>query len=134
MSPSETVAPLFQDPRLSALGLRHGLTLRALGNMKTPEARRQALEQAGLGGRAARLLKQVHGSEIREARLDDDQVAEADGWIVSDPRVVACIYAADCLPIFISDQHGRTAGVFHAGWRGLAAGMPKAAVQAFEKR
>lgn len=102
--------------------------------MKSPQARAKALERAGISGRTVRVLKQVHGAEIQEARFDDASVPEADGWLVVDPRVAAGVYAADCLPIFVWENRGRAAGVFHAGWRGLAAGMPKAAVRAFEQR
>ena len=37
---------------------------------------------------------------------------------------------ADCLPVLLSDRAGKTVGIAHAGWRGLAAGIIENVVQA----
>jgi YfiH family protein len=37
---------------------------------------------------------------------------------------------ADCLPVFLSDRAGKSVGIAHAGWRGLAAGIVENVVQA----
>lgn len=125
---------LHVEARLAALGVRHGVTTRALGNMKSADSRRKALAAAGLSGDAL-LLKQVHGTAILEtaslAGVEDAR--QADGWITAEPGVTVAVYVADCLPIFVWDRQGAAAGVFHAGWRGLAAGMPRAAARAFRR-
>jgi len=139
MSPSEVAAGwrleagFYRESRLEALGIPHGVTTRIFGNMKRPEVRAAALAKAGLAGRRARTLKQLHGTVVLEARSDDATIPEGDGWIVADPGSVACVYAADCLPIFLWEKHGSVVGAFHAGWRGLAAGMIDAAVKAFSR-
>src|SRR5271169_348943 len=125
MSPSDAVADrawrvkdgIFREARLASLGLPHGVTTRSLGDMKDPERRARALDLSGLAVRLARVLTQVHGATVLEARSEDASVPQGDGWIVKDPDVVACVYAADCLPIFIWEKMGAEAGVFHAGWR-----------------
>ena len=38
---------------------------------------------------------------------------------------------ADCLPVLLASRDGTRAGVAHAGWRGLAAGVLENAIAAF---
>jgi YfiH family protein len=40
------------------------------------------------------------------------------------------VMTADCLPILLCDQQGSVVGAAHAGWKGLAAGVIEATVQA----
>ena len=132
--------PLHVEPRLRALGLRHGVTTSGLGNMKDAASRRRALAAAGLSGDAL-ILKQVHGTGIIDTASvgpggcapqgSDKGSVEGDGWVCAQKGVTPAVYISDCLPIFIWDLERTAAGVFHAGWRGLAAGMPRAAVRAF---
>ena len=44
------------------------------------------------------------------------------------------VYVADCMPLYLWTDDGKYAGVFHAGWRGMAAGMPTKAVEALVER
>ncbi|OGS01019.1 MAG: hypothetical protein A2V88_11410 [Elusimicrobia bacterium RBG_16_66_12] len=118
------------NTRLSALGLRHGVTTRQLGNMKDESCRRAAAAILGLF--APLTLKQVHGAKILAAFAENDGL-EADGWILDVPGVSVGVYAADCVPLYLWSDDGKTAGVFHAGRRGAAAGMAKAAVAAFAR-
>lgn len=78
------------------------------------------------------LLKQVHGTKIVIVREGERPPAgvEADGWLTDARDVTLGVYTADCIPLFLAG--GGFAGVFHAGWRGVAAGMPRKAVEAFE--
>lgn len=117
------------DSRLDQLNVAHGVTTRALGNMKEPSNRSAALAKAGLKGQPL-VLQQIHGKLVHEARACDEPL-KGDGWISTKKGQVIGVYAADCLPIFIWDEDLKAVGVFHAGWRGLAAGMPKSAVEAF---
>ncbi len=122
---------LLRETRLSALGLRHGFTTRRFGNMKSPELREKA---AGLLGLTAPLtLKQVHATAILDAAVENAG-KEADGWLLSKPGLSIAVYVADCVPLFLWSDDGKAAGVFHAGWRGTARGMAKAAVSAFRER
>lgn len=118
---------LLREPRLAALGLKHGFTTRRSGNMKSPESRKAAA--ARLGMTEPLTLKQVHGTAIHLA-VPENAGKEGDGWILSKPGVTAAVYAADCVPLFLWSDDGKAAGVFHSGWRGTAKGMPKAAVAA----
>lgn len=122
---------LLAEARLSALGLKHGFTTRRAGNMKSPELR--AAVAGKLGMAAPLTLKQVHGVVIHDA-APENAGKEGDGWLVSKPGVSVAVYTADCVPLFLWSDDGKAAGVFHAGWRGTAKGMAKAAVAAFRER
>jgi len=115
--------------------LRGGFTLRSAGSMKSPAVREAVLREAGLGGRPAFYLRQVHGDVIVPVRADSrpDALPEADGWVTDVPGPVLCVYMADCVPLLIWERTGKAVGAFHAGWRGLAKGMPTRAVEAFAK-
>jgi len=76
-------------------------------------------------------VKQVHGTAVIDAtRATPD--AEADGVVTQSPGPVCAVMTADCLPIFLSDRAGKSVGIAHAGWRGLAAGIVENVVQAMD--
>lgn len=122
---------LLTEARMAALGIRHGFTTRRSGNMKDPSRRREAAAKLGMSEPLT--LKQVHGTVIFDAAVQNAGL-EGDGWLVSKPGVTVAVYTADCVPLFLWSDDGKAAGVFHAGWRGTAKGMAKAAVAAFRER
>jgi hypothetical protein len=74
------------------------------------------------------LMHQVHGTEVRHAPWEgrprgDAATADAAGVLVG-------VETADCLPILLVDPVRRVAAAVHAGWRGTAAGVARAAVSA----
>jgi hypothetical protein len=50
------------------------------------------------------------------------------------PGVLAAIFTADCVPIFLVDIKTRRVLLVHAGWRGTLAGIASNAVQALMER
>lgn len=59
--------------------------------------------------------------------------AEADAAVTGVPGAVVAVQTADCAPILLASTSGRlVVGAVHAGWRGLAAGVVRAAVEAAE--
>ncbi len=54
----------------------------------------------------------------------------ADGVWTSERGVACTVTAADCMPVLFTLRDGRAVGAAHAGWRGLAAGVLEATVQA----
>lgn len=76
-------------------------------------------------------LTQVHGTRVVDAAGAAPNV-EADGAYVRRPRVVCAVLAADCLPIFLCNRSGTEVGLLHAGWRGLAAGVVEAGLDALQ--
>jgi len=81
------------------------------------------------------LLKQVHGIAIHRA-AHSAQGLEGDGWTMGpgDEGLCVAVYVADCMPLYLWTDDGKYAGVFHAGWKGMAAGMPTKAVEALVER
>lgn len=67
-------------------------------------------------------LNQVHGTRVVQADTEN-LGSEADAAFVTEPGFAAVVMTADCLPVFLADKQGSCAGVAHAGWRGLAAGV-----------
>lgn len=90
---------------------------------------------ARLGLPAPLLLKQVHGTTIHRA-AHSAQGLDGDGWTLGpgDEGLCVAVYVADCMPLYLWTDDGKYAGVFHAGWRGMAAGMPTKAVEALVER
>jgi YfiH family protein len=74
-------------------------------------------------------VKQVHGTAVIDAaRATPD--AEADGIVTQDMGPVCAVMTADCMPVLLSDRAGKSVGIAHAGWRGLAGGIVENVVQA----
>ena len=80
---------------------------------------------------APRWLRQVHGTRILDvdAPFGGDDPVEADGATTARPGRPVAVLTADCLPVVLAD--GARVTVVHAGWRGLAAGIVRAAVAGF---
>lgn len=81
-------------------------------------------------------LKQVHGARVVEAQdvaggaRGATKEPEADASVARAPGAVCVVKAADCLPVLLADDAGTVVAAAHAGWRGLAAGVLEATVDA----
>lgn len=125
----------FSDRRMREAGFANGMTTLMLGNMKEEENRQAAMTWAGLGGRRVLTLRQVHGDRIVTPEdFDRSPGLAADGWISDGSQDVLAVFVADCLPLFLWNARAKAAGVFHVGWRGAKAELPKKAVAAFLER
>jgi YfiH family protein len=91
-------------------------------------ARNRAILRACLPDEPA-WVKQVHGTAVIDATRATPH-AEADGVVTQSPGPVCAVMTADCLPVFLSDRAGKSVGIAHAGWRGLAGGIVENVVQA----
>jgi hypothetical protein len=95
---------------------------------------------AALGFEPGRVVagRQVHGAELAVhtrpqrpspfADPGDARLAEVDGHIVTEPRLAALVFVADCLPVALAGPGG--IAMLHCGWRGLAAGIVQAGAEA----
>ena len=63
-------------------------------------------------------LTQVHGPSVIVSPSGGES---ADGMILPHGRRAPALRVADCVPVFLAS--GSTVAAFHAGWRGLAAGI-----------
>ena len=76
-------------------------------------------------------LAQVHGVGVRD--LDGpDASAPADAAVTRQTGRICAILTADCLPVLLATDAGDRVGAAHAGWRGLAAGVIEATVEALD--
>src|SRR5258706_5972633 len=119
---AELILPDGQVPA----NVRGLVTTRALGDMKTRESRdrlRQHLPAEPIW------LRQVHGVAVADAARASPGTA-ADASFTTQPDVVCVAMAADCMPVLFAEESGAAAGIAHAGWRGLAAGVLEATVDA----
>jgi YfiH family protein len=73
-------------------------------------------------------VRQVHGA--RAVELPAGAGAEADAVWTREPGVVCGVLSADCLPVLFCNLAGSHVAAAHAGWRGLAAGVLEATVDA----
>jgi YfiH family protein len=123
--PLETVAPhLFTTRQLQ------------LSPVESAAAGWSSLARAlGVDAHDVRRLRQVHGSRVVTAVHEKQPagVEEADGLISGDAAVALAIVAADCAPILMADRRTGAVAAVHAGWRGTAAGVTRAALQAMAR-
>lgn len=73
---------------------------------------------------------QVHGAGVATLRPGGpaDFNVKADAIVSDDPARFVSVRVADCVPILIASRDGSVVGAVHAGWRGLVAGVIRAAV------
>lgn len=79
-------------------------------------------------------LRQVHGRAVVVAdslpRVPQQLLPEGDIVLARDaPRVIA-VQGADCVPLLVADRRLGVVAAAHAGWRGLAQGVPRVTVEA----
>jgi polyphenol oxidase len=111
---------------------RGALTARSLD----PEAAGRALAEA-LGAPEAEvvLLTQVHGRSILSfeapaRRRGHTLLGEGDGLLTCQPNVLLAVASADCVPVVLADPVTGWIAAVHAGWRGTAACVLDAALDA----
>lgn len=76
-------------------------------------------------------LRQVHGAQVVDASLHlAGPPPTADASWASQPGIACVVAVADCLPVLLAARNEGAVGAAHAGWRGLAAGVLEAAVEA----
>ena len=90
---------------------------------------RANLEQQLSLARAPRWLEQVHGTEIVDAAVSG--VNRADGSYSRESGRVCVVMTADCLPVLLCNSAGTQVAAVHAGWRGLAGGILRRAIELF---
>jgi YfiH family protein len=107
-----------------------------VGDDPAAVTRNRARLQAGLPGPIC-WLQQVHGINVYQADSAvsaQTKLPTADAAITMRAGQVLAIMTADCLPLLLADAQGRIVGAVHAGWRGLAAGVIEATVDAMRAR
>lgn len=98
---------------------------------------------AAVGGEHVVALTQVHGRSVVTVRrgvpaayadIDGGHGRpEGDALVSDDPSVALAVRAADCVPLLLADTRTGAVAAVHAGWRGTAAGVAAAAVDALAR-
>lgn len=75
-------------------------------------------------------VHQVHGATVLRAARGQhfDNASKADAIVSDDPRRIASVRVADCVPVLLAAPDGKTVSAVHAGWRGIVAGVVTAAL------
>jgi len=115
---------LTHEPWTTVPGLRHGFLDRA-----DSEGERWEAILARLGAPFPLVVpRQVHGRRVSDGI--PGVTPEADAIVVRRSGLLAGVVTADCVPVLLVDRVGGTAAAVHAGWRGMAAGVIEAAIEA----
>src|SRR5262245_58399929 len=86
-----------------------------------------------IGAESLALAKQVHGRHVvvvREGAPLAEARPEADAFVSSSTTIGVAVRVADCVPLLIADHHSAVVAAVHAGWRGTAARVAVAAIDA----
>src|SRR5688572_23500712 len=83
------------------------------------------------------LISQVHESTVVEASPSRPRPwsrPAADAVISNDPTAALAVRVADCVPILLTEESGRSVAAIHAGWRGTSKRVAIAAVETMQSR
>jgi YfiH family protein len=142
---SQTGIVYFISPLLERVGVPHGFSSRVGGvsiapfdslNLGNPsgvekqdewerihENYRRLQIAIGFAGKQRCWVHQVHGGDVVLTRrgMEFTCGACADALVGDDPQKLLAVRVADCVPILIAAEDGRTVAAVHAGWRGVIA-------------
>lgn len=137
----------YQSPLLHQAGVPHAFSTRLGGVSRPPfdalnlgnpngcalqddadhiaENYRRLLAAAGCAGRRLCRVHQVHGTAVVRVRPDEsfDHHAKADALVGDDPARALSVRTADCVPVLLATDDGRSVAAVHAGWRGAVSGV-----------
>ncbi len=91
---------------------------------------RRLAEELQMDVRRFTLTRQIHDTQISVVTEEDAGTGlfkplkwDSDALITSEKNTPLCGFSADCVVTLFYDPSTETAGVAHAGWRGMAASM-----------
>lgn len=110
-------------------GVAHAFTGVAQGDFRGLDSEQRGMALvAALGGQGAlHTVRQVHGAALVVAPGDIHAETEADALIATAPGTAVAVRIADCVPVLLATTGG--VATVHAGWRGTAADIVRAAVR-----
>ncbi|SCB94645.1 YfiH family protein [Bifidobacterium bohemicum] len=74
------------------------------------------------------------GADAVDDRLSADRRLEADGQVTARAGLAVGVFAADCLPVLVTDPQAGVIGVAHCGRRGLERGIVSSTIDAMERK
>ncbi|MFH1367533.1 MAG: peptidoglycan editing factor PgeF [Elusimicrobiota bacterium] len=111
------------------------VTTRDSGDMRDAENRKRFCLKQDIDFGSIVTAEQVHGKKVTVVAAPDAGkcVPETDGLISKICGIALAVFTADCLPVFFGNKDKNAAGIVHAGWKGLHAGIIKEAVELLKK-
>jgi YfiH family protein len=104
-----------------------------VGDDRAAVAENHARVYAHLGLSAAQVTspRQVHSNRVVVITGDEagSTIPDSDGLVTTDLRIALLLRFADCQPILLYDPAHHALGLIHAGWRGVAQGIARRAVE-----
>jgi YfiH family protein len=143
----------YQFETLAVDGLVHAVFTR-LGGISQGEfaslnvGRTVGDDEAAVAGNYARILahldvrpeqvvtpSMVHGNHIGIVAANDvgQIILRTDGLATDVPGVVLFLRFADCQPILLYDPANHAVALIHAGWRGVAQGIARRAIERMQE-
>ena len=143
----------YSSPLLDAAGVPHAFSTRIGGTSPPPfdtlnlgnpsgcavqdqrdrirENYRRLQRAAGCEDRHLCWVHQVHGDGVVriEPGAPHDNDGKADAMVTTDPQRVVSVRIADCVPVLLACDDGRTVAAVRAGWRGVVAGVIAATIR-----
>jgi len=120
--------PFLSIPEWSGLPrLLHGFGTRGLS-----EAALEILARDN--GAAVVMLDQFHSADVLSLDRVPSERKRGDALVTDSPGLLLVVKTADCLPLFLFDEVRRIAAAVHAGWRGTAGMIARAAVESMGRR
>ena len=92
--------------------------------------------RALLGTADVMLLTQVHGNDVAVIRDESPAPSErprADAVVSNARDTPVAVRVADCVPLLVADPKSCSVAAIHAGWRGTAARVAPAAIEAMQR-
>lgn len=122
---------IYTDNRLLSAGLIGGTLSRHSGNMCELQTQQAAYEQLDIPANKIAHFHQVHSNRIltissaqEVTRFQQEPLEQADGWVVTASGCGVTILTADCVPLFLWDEQGRSFALAHCGWKGVVKRLP----------
>ena len=112
---------------------QHLFTTRQL-QLPSADGWRSLADTIGVSADSVVSLNQVHGRDVIVVGAAVPQERpRADALVSHAPDIALVVRAADCVPLLIGDMRTGAVGAVHAGWRGTAARVAVAAIQAMTR-
>ena len=112
---------------------QHLFTTRQL-QLPSADAWQALAAEMSVGADRVVSLNQVHGRDVVVIGNDvPRERPKADALVSDAPDVALVVRAADCVPVLVGDSRTGAVGAAHAGWRGTAAGVAVAILEAMTR-
>ena len=108
-----------------------------VGDDQAAVAENHARVHAHLGLSAAQVTspRQVHGNRVVvvSGHQAGSTIPDSDGLVTITPGVALLLRFADCQPVLLYDPAHHALALVHAGWRGVAQGIARRAVETMNR-